>query len=133
VEGDGAAAMLTAPRCFSAWKEIAPGTKVSDYGPCKHANVRLSPSGRTGIVQRGEAITGHDFDAGTSRTIDDTRVCDTAPNKGMCQLEALRFITFRGDDVLLRRRGNRTTWWFLTEGGVARDLPVPMDHAVSGP
>lgn len=133
VDADGSAAMLTAPQCYSAWKEIVPGTKVSDYGPCKHADVRLSTSGRTGVVQRGEVISGYDFDTGTSRTIDDSRLCDTASDKAMCQLEALRVIAFRGDDVVLRRRGNRTTWWFLSEGGVARDLPVAMDHAVSGP
>lgn len=133
VEGDGSAAMLTAPQCFSAWKEIVPGTKVSDYGPCKHADVKLSRTGRTGVVQRAETIAGYDFDTGTSWTIDDSRVCNTASDKAMCQLEALRVIAFRGDDVLLRRRGNRTTMWFLSEGGVARDVPVPMDHAVSGP
>jgi hypothetical protein len=133
VEADGSATMLTAPQCYSAWKEIVPGTKVSDYGPCKHADVRLSYSGRTGVVQRGETITGYDFETGTSRAIDDSRICDTVPDKVMCQLEALRVIVFRGDDVLLRRRGNRTTMWFLSEGGVARDLPVPMDRAVSGP
>ena len=125
--------MLTAPQCYSAWKEIVPGTKVADYGPCKHADVKLSHSGRTGVVRRAEAITGYDFETGTSRTIDDSRLCDTASDKAMCQLEALRIITFRGDDVLLRRRGNRTTMWFLSEGGVTRDLPVAMDHAVSGP
>ena len=68
--------------------------------------------------------------AGRSTT---PRACETVPDKVMCQLETLRVIAFRGDDVLLRRRGNRTTMWFLSEGGVARDLPVPMDHAVSGP
>jgi TIR domain-containing protein len=133
VEGDGSAAMLTAPQCFSAWKEIVPGTKVSDYGPCKHGDVRLSHSGRTAVVQRAETIAGYDFNTGTSWTIDDSRVCNSASDKAMCQLEALRVIAFRGDDVLLRRRGNRTTMWFLSEGGVARDVPVPMDHAVSGP
>jgi hypothetical protein len=133
VDADGSAFMLTAPQCYSAWKEIVPGTKAADYGRCKHADVRLSRTGRTGVVQRGEAITGYDFDTGTSRTIDDARVCETASDKAMCQLEALRVIAFRGDDMLLRRRGNRTTMWFLSEGGVARDLPVPMDRAVSGP
>ncbi len=133
VEADGSAAMLTAPQCYSAWKEVVPGTKVSDYGPCKHAYVRLSDSGRTGVVQRGETITGYDFSTGTNRIIDDTRACDIVTDKAMCQLEALRVIAFRGDDVLLRRRGNRTTMWFLSEGGVARDVPLPMDHAVRGP
>lgn len=56
VDADGSAAMLTAPQCRSAWKEIAPGTKTSDYGPCKHARVQLSRSGRTGVVQRAEVI-----------------------------------------------------------------------------
>ena len=133
VEADGSAAMLTAPQCRNAWKEIAPGTKTFDYGPCKHAQVQLSRSGRTGVVQRAEVVTGYDFDAATSKTIDDSRLCDTAHDKARCQIEALRVIDFRGDDVLLRRRGKRTTMWFLSEGGVARDVPVPMDNAVSGP
>ena len=136
VEADGSAEMLRAPQCRTAWKTFAAGYKISDHGPCKHVSASLSSSGRFGVlVSKAGTVTGYDFEAGTSRVLDDSRECDaekTEESKSSCLQNLVSLAAFSEGDVVVRRRG-RTTWWFLREGGVMRDLPLLIDEAVYGP
>jgi len=129
VEADDSARMLVPPKCKAG---------VTDHpAACAASRVHLSPSGRRAVFSsKPQSFTARNLDTGMERTLDFTRDCDaekTSAVKALCQEYPARVLTFRGDDVLLARHGSRATLWLLSENGIARDLPIPLDRAVSGP
>ena len=111
VPGPGASkrtvpAMLTAPQRYSAWKEIVPGTRVTDYDPCKHALVSMY-SGRR------ESSGGKRSPVMILQPRDNAHTCETVP---------------RQSDVSIRnpRRGDR-----IPPGRRAAPSRQPHHHVVS--
>jgi len=127
VEADDSAKMLVAPKCRTGAKDSA----------CAASRVHLSPTGRRAIfASKPQTFTARDLETGAESTLDLTRDCDgerTPAAQSLCQEYPIRVLTFHGDDVLLSRHGSRATLWLLSENGIARDVPIPLDRAVHGP
>jgi WD40 repeat protein len=101
------------------------------------SRIHLSAAGRYAVVNtRPQSFIAFDLETGAERTLDLSRDCDsekTQLGKSLCQEYQVRVLLFRGDDVLLARHGSRATLWMLSENGIVRDLPTPVDRAVKGP
>ena len=132
VNADDSAKMVVASKCAKAG---AAGR--SDPGSCMPSRIHLSAAGRYAVVNtKPQAFIAFDLDTGAERTLDLSRDCDaekTQLSKSLCQEYQVRVLLFRGDDVLLARHGSRATLWMLSENGIVRDLPTPVDRAVKGP
>src|SRR5262245_56687205 len=130
VNADDSAKMVVASKCTRA-------AGRSDVGSCMPSRIHLSAAGRYAVVNnKPQAFTACDLDTGAERTLDLSRDCDaekTQLAKSLCQEYQVRVLLFRGDDVLLARHGSRATLWMLSENGIVRDLPTPVDRAVKGP
>jgi len=132
VNADDSAKIVVASKCAKS------GTVGrSDSGSCMPSRIHLSAAGRYAVVNtRPQAFIAYDVDTGAERTLDLSRDCDgekTQVAKSLCQEYQVRVLLFRGDDVLLARHGSRATLWMLSENGIVRDLPTPVDRAVKGP
>jgi len=132
VNADDSARMVVASKCAKS------GTVGrSDPGSCMPSRIHLSAAGRYAVVNtKPQAFIAFDLDTGAERTLDLSRDCDaekTQLAKSLCQEYQVRVLLFRGDDVLLARHGSRATLWMLSENGIVRDLPTPVDRAVKGP
>ena len=132
VNADNSAKMIVAPRC----SKVA-GTAHTDAASCTTGRIHLSASGRYAVISpRPQAFTAFDLDRGTERTLDFSRDCDAekiAIAKAVCLEYQVRVLMFRGDDVLFSRHGSRATLWVLSENGITRDAPIPIDRAAKGP
>jgi len=132
VNADNVAKMIVAPKCP---KGGAAGR--SEAASCMTSRIRLSATGRYAVLNaKPQAFTAIDLDTGAERTLDFSRDCDaekTQAVKAVCQEYQVRILMFRHDDVLFARHGSRATLWLLSENGVARDVPMPIDRAVPGP
>src|SRR5712671_3220129 len=133
VNADDSAKMVVASKCA----KVAAGAGRSESGSCMPSRIHLSAAGRYAVVNtRPQAFIAFDLDTGAERTLDLSRDCDsekTQVAKSLCQEYQVRVLLFRGDDVLLARHGSRATLWMLSENGIVRDLPTPVDRAVKGP
>jgi hypothetical protein len=133
VNADDSAKMVVASKCA----KVAAGAGRSESGSCMPSRIHLSAAGRYAVVNtRPQAFIAFDLDTGAERTLDLSRDCDaekTQLSKSLCQEYQVRVLLFRGDDVLLARHGSRATLWMLSENGIVRDLPTPVDRAVKGP
>jgi hypothetical protein len=131
VNADDSAKMVVASKCA----KVAGGR--SESGSCMPSRIHLSAAGRYAVVNnKPQAFIAYDLDTGAERTLDLSRDCDsekTQVAKSLCQEYQVRVLLFRGDDVLLARNGSRATLWMLSENGIVRDLPTPVDRAVKGP
>ncbi len=131
VNADNSAKMVVASKCA----KVAGGR--SESGSCMPSRIHLSAAGRYAVVNnKPQAFIAYDLDTGAERTLDLSRDCDsekTQVAKSLCQEYQVRVLLFRGDDVLLARNGSRATLWMLSENGIVRDLPTPVDRAVKGP
>src|SRR5262245_11898165 len=109
----------------------------ADPASCATGRIHLSASGRYAVINsKPQAFTAFDLDGGGERTLDFWRDCDAervAVAKALCQEYQVRALMFRGDDVLFSRHGSRATLWLLSENGITRDVPIPIDRAVNGP
>src|SRR5882757_3672610 len=132
VNADDSAKMIVASKCA----KVAGGSR-SESGSCMPSRIHLSAAGRYAVVNsKPQAFIAFDLDTGAERTLDLSRDCDsekTQVAKSLCQEYQVRVLLFRGDDVLLARHGSRATLWMLSENGIVRDLPTPVDRAVKGP
>jgi len=132
VNADDSAKMVVASKCA----KLAVGTG-GQSGSCMPSRVHLSAAGRYAVVNnKPQAFIAFDLDTGAERTLDLSRDCDaekTQVAKSLCQEYQVRVLLFRGDDVLVARHGSRATLWMLSENGIVRDLPTPVDRAVKGP
>jgi hypothetical protein len=132
VNADDSARMVVASKCAKV-----PGGTAGQSGSCMPSRVHLSAAGRYAIVNnKPQAFIAYDLDTGAERTLDLSRDCDaekTQVAKSLCQEYQVRVLLFRGDDVLMARSGSRATLWMLSENGIVRDLPTPVDRAVRGP
>jgi hypothetical protein len=132
VNADNAAKMIVAPKCPKG--EAAGRTEAAS---CMTSRIRLSATGRYAVINvKPQTFTAIDLDTGAERTLDFSRDCDaekTQAVKAVCQEYQVRILMFRHDDVLFARHGSRATLWLLSENGVARDVPMPIDRAVAGP
>jgi hypothetical protein len=132
VNADNAAKMIVAPKCPKAGAEGR-----TDAASCMASRIHLSATGRYAVINvKPQAFTAVDLDTGAERTLDFSRDCDaekTPAVKAVCQEYPVRIVMFRGDDVLFARHGSRATLWLLSENGVTRDVPIPIDRAVKGP
>jgi len=132
VNADDSAKMIVASKCA----KLAGGSR-SESGSCMPSRIHLSAAGRYAVVNtKPQAFIAFDLDTGAERTLDLSRDCDsekTQVAKSLCQEYQVRVLLFRGDDVLLARHGSRATLWMLSENGIVRDLPTPVDRAVKGP
>jgi hypothetical protein len=132
VNADDSARMVVASKCAKAGAAGRP-----DSGSCMPSRIHLSAAGRYAVVNtKPQAFIAFDLDTGAERTLDLSRDCDaekTQLSKSLCQEYQVRVLLFRGDDVLLARHGSRATLWMLSENGIVRDLPTPVDRAVKGP
>jgi hypothetical protein len=130
VNADDSAKLVVASKCGKV-------ASRSDPGSCMPSRIHLSAAGRYAIVAtKPQAFIAYDLDTGAERTLDLSRDCDaekTQLSKSLCQEYQVRVLLFRGDDVLLARHGSRATLWMLSENGIVRDLPTPVDRAVRGP
>jgi hypothetical protein len=130
VNADDSAKMVVASKCAKA-------AGRSDAGSCMPSRIHLSAAGRYAVVNnKPQAFIAFDLDTGAERTLDLSHDCDsekTQVAKSLCQEYQVRVLLFSGDDVLLARHGSRATLWMLSENGIARDLPIPVDRAVKGP
>ena len=130
VNANNSAKMIGAPKCPKA---IGTGANA----PCTVSRIHLSASGRYAVISpKPQTFTAVDLDTGTERTIDFSRDCESEKLpvvKALCQEYQVRVLMFRRDDVLLARHGSRATMWLLSENGIARDVPIPIDRAVKGP
>src|SRR5262249_31286184 len=134
VNADDSAKMVVASKCA----KVAGGVGVrSESGSCMPSRIHLSAAGRYAVVNtKPQAFIAFDLDTGAERTLALSRNCDaekTQLAKSLCQEYQVRVLLFRGDDVLLARHGSRATLWMLSENGIVRDLPTPVDRAVKGP
>jgi len=132
VNADDSAKMVVASKCAKS------GTVGrSDSGSCMPSRIHLSAAGRYAVVNtKPQSFIAYDVDTGAERTLDLSRDCEaekTPVSKSLCQEYQVRVLLFRGDDVLLARHGSRATLWMLSENGIVRDLPTPVDRAVKGP
>ena len=131
VNADDSAKMVVASKCA----KVAGGR--SESGSCMPSRIHLSAAGRYAVVNnKPQAFIAFDLDTGAERTLDLSRDCDsekTQVAKSLCQEYQVRVLLFRGDDVLVARHGSRATLWMLSENGIVRDLPTPIDRAVKGP
>jgi predicted regulator of Ras-like GTPase activity (Roadblock/LC7/MglB family) len=131
VNADDSAKLVVASKCA----KVAGGR--SESGSCMPSRIHLSAAGRYAVVSnKPQAFIAFDLDTGAERTLDLSRDCDaekTQVSKSLCQEYQARVLLFRGDDVLLARHGSRATLWMLSENGIVRDLPTPVDRAVKGP
>jgi hypothetical protein len=132
VNADDSAKMVVASKCA----KVAGGTG-GQSGSCMPNRVHLSAAGRYAVVNnKPQAFIAYDLDTGAERTLDLSRDCDAEKAqvaKSLCQEYQVRVLLFRGDDVLVARHGSRATLWMLSENGIVRDLPTPVDRAVKGP
>ncbi len=135
VAADQSTKALVAPKCHAASNDNA-STSSAAMSACAVSRVHLSPTGRHAIISPApQAFTAIDLETGAKHTLDFTSDCadETAPAaKSLCLENPVRVLTFRGEDVLLSRHGSRATLWLLSEDGATRDLPVPIDRAVTG-
>jgi hypothetical protein len=131
VNADDSAKMVVSSKCA----KVAGGR--SESGSCMPSRIHLSAAGRYAVVNnKPQAFIAYDLDTGAERTLDLSRDCDaekTQVAKSLCQEYQVRVLLFRGDDVLVARNGSRATLWMLSENGIVRDLPTPVDRAVKGP
>jgi hypothetical protein len=132
VNADNTAKMIVAPKCPKAGAEGG-----TDAASCVASRIHLSATGRYAIINgKPQAFTAVDLDSGVERTLDFSRDCDaekTPAVKAVCQEYQVRILMFRHDDVLFARHGSRATLWLLSENGITRDVPIPIDRAVKGP
>jgi hypothetical protein len=132
VNADDSAKMIVASKCA----KVAGGSR-SESGSCMPSRIHLSAAGRYAVVNtKPQAFIAFDLDTGAERTLDLSRDCDSEKTQvanSLCQEYQVRVLLFRGDDVLLARHGSRATLWMLSENGIVRDLPTPVDRAVKGP
>jgi len=130
VNADDSAKLVVASKCGKV-------ASRSDPGSCMPSRIHLSAAGRYAVVNtKPQAFIAYDLDTGAERTLDLSRDCEaekTQVSKSLCQEYQVRVLLFRGDDVLLARHGSRATLWMLSENGIVRDLPTPVDRAVRGP
>jgi hypothetical protein len=131
VNADDSAKMVVSSKCA----KVVGGR--SESGSCMPSRIHLSAAGRYAVVNnKPQAFIAYDLDTGAERTLDLSRDCDaekTQVAKSLCQEYQVRVLLFRGDDVLVARNGSRATLWMLSENGIVRDLPTPVDRAVKGP
>jgi hypothetical protein len=130
VNADDSAKPVVASKCVKV-------ASRSDPSSCMPSRIHLSAAGRYAVVNsKPQAFIAFDLDTGAERTLDLSRDCESEKTqlaKSLCQEYQVRVLLFRGDDVLLARHGSRATLWMLSENGIVRDLPTPVDRAVKGP
>ena len=130
VNADDSAKLVVASKCGKV-------ASRSDPASCMPSRIHLSAAGRYAVVNsKPQAFIAFDLDTGAERTLDLSRDCESEKTqlaKSLCQEYQVRVLLFRGDDVLLARHGSRATLWMLSENGIVRDLPTPVDRAVKGP
>jgi WD40 repeat protein len=127
LNADNSTKVIVAPKC----------PKGTESGSCMPSRIHISASGRYAIISsKPQTFTAFDLDGGGERTLDFSRDCDAekaAVAKAVCQEYQVRVLMFRGDDVLFSRHGSRATMWLLSENGITRDAPIPIDRAAKGP
>jgi hypothetical protein len=132
VNADNSTKVIVASKCP---KPI--GGASAEPASCATSRIHLSASGRYAVINsKPQAFTAFDLDSGGERTLDFWRDCDAervAVAKAICQEYQVRILMFHGDDVLFSRHGSRATLWLLSENGITRDVPIPIDRAVNGP
>jgi hypothetical protein len=132
LNADNSTKVIVAPKCP---KPI--GGASAEPASCMTSRIHLSASGRYAVINsKPQAFTAFDLDGGAERTLDFSRDCDAervGVAKTLCQEYQVRMLMFRGDDVLFSRHGSRATLWLLSENGITRDVPIPIDRAVNGP
>jgi hypothetical protein len=131
LNADNSTKVIVAPRCPKA------GTGTAETASCTPSRIYLSASGRYAVINsKPQAFAAFDLDGGPEHTLDFSHDCDAekvAVAKAVCQEYQVRVLMFRGDDVLFSRHGSRATLWLLSENGITRDAPIPIDRAAKGP
>src|SRR5262245_59926719 len=132
LNADNSTKVMVTPKCP---KSI--GGASAEPASCMTSRIHISASGRYAVINpKPQTFTAFDLDGGGERTLDFSRDCDVeraAVAKALCQEYQVRMLMFRGDDVLFSRHGSRATLWLLSENGITRDVPIPIDRAVNGP